>query len=507
MERSRSIKETLLGYPVLVILVALAGLVFFLLFNHAYGFHRDELAFVDNARNLDWGYVEYPPLAPWIARVSLALFGPSLAGLRFFAALAASLVILLTGFTAYELGGSPPAQAIAALAAATAPVVLFSASFFSYQTFDYLWWVLASYLMLRLLKSGNPRWWLALGAVIGLGMLTKFTMAYLAAGIAAGVLLTPARRFLKSPWLWAGAALSLLIFLPNLAWQFQHNFATLEFLGSIHARDVEIGRANDFLLNQVLLNNNPLFFWLSLVGLWYFFFAPQGRPYRALGWMFAAPFVLFLASRGRFYYIAPAYPQLLAAGVCWLLRPPAGAPIRGYAWRPWLLGGGLAVSGLLLAALVLPQGAVNSAWWNASVAINSELKEEIGWPELAGTVAEIYQALPAEERAQAGILAGNYGEAGALNLYGPALGLPRAISGANSYWLRGYGDPPPQVLVVVGIDRAGVERIFKSCTLAGQVTNAYGVLNEETTRHPDIFVCREMRLPWPEFWQEFHYSG
>jgi hypothetical protein len=133
--------------------------------------------------------------------------------------------------------------------------------------------------------------------------------------------------------------------------------------------------------------------------------------------------------------------------------------------------------------------------------------EQIGWPELVGIVATIYTQLPPEDKPRTGILAGNYGEAGAINLYGPAYHLPTAISGTNSYWVRGYGDPPPQVVIALGFRRDYLESNFESCDLAGHATNRYGVENEETTEHPDIFVCRELREPWPLFWKRFRHYG
>jgi hypothetical protein len=155
----------------------------------------------------------------------------------------------------------------------------------------------------------------------------------------------------------------------------------------------------------------------------------------------------------------------------------------------------------------VPITPVNSPLWKLVNKVNDDLREEIGWPELVETIANIHASLPAEERAHVGILAGNYGEAGAIDLYGPAHGLPNAISVVNSYWLRGYGDPPPQTLIVVGLSRDVLERNFESCVLAGHVTNRYGVLNEETTRHPDLFVCRQLRQPWPAFWKQFRNYG
>src|SRR5829696_5567106 len=187
--------------------------------NGQYGFHRDELATLDDARHLAWGYVAYPPLTPAVARVAVELFGPSLPGVRLFAALAQGAAMLLAGQMARELGGGRWAQVVASLAVAIAPLSLIQGALLQYAGFDYLWWVVVAYCVIRLQRTENPRWWLGIGAAIGLGMLTKYTMAFCVAGLVAGVLLTNARRYLASGWLWGGAALALLLALPNLLWQ------------------------------------------------------------------------------------------------------------------------------------------------------------------------------------------------------------------------------------------------------------------------------------------------
>jgi len=172
-----------------------------------------------------------------------------------------------------------------------------------------------------------------------------------------------------------------------------------------------------------------------------------------------------------------------------------------------VLAGIALVLGAAFGALLVPIGSVHSWWWNHVASRVDDFREEVGWPELVETVAGNRDTLLAKERPGLGILAGNYGEAGAINLYGPEYGLPRAISGVNSYWLRGYGDPPPQTLIVVGLSRAALDRYFETCEVAGHASNRYGVNNEETREHPDIFVCRALRLPWPEFWAQFRRFG
>ena len=223
-----------------------------MLTNGRYGFHRDELQVLSDARHLDWGFVPYPPLTPFVERIGLSMFGLSLVGLRLFSVIAQAIVILVTGLMARELGGGRLAQVTAALAVALSTLPLFEGTEFQYTTFDYLWWALIAYFVIRLLKTEDPRWWLAIGATIGVGFQTKYTMGFFLCGLLGGVLLTGARRYLASGWFWGGMALGFLVCPPNLIWQVRHEFISLHFLQHIHARDVSEGRAKGFLARSVL---------------------------------------------------------------------------------------------------------------------------------------------------------------------------------------------------------------------------------------------------------------
>src|ERR1700691_6248230 len=233
-----------------VFLIAALIALLHILTNNRYGFHRDELQTLSDGLHLDWGFVAYPPFTPFIERIGLDLFGLSLVWLRMFSVIAQSVAIIVSGLMAKELGGGRLAQIAAALSVALSPLPLFEGTEFQYSSFDYLWWVLIAYFVIRLVNTENPRWWLAVGAVVGLGLMTKYTMAFYMAGILAGLILTPARRFLTSRWLWAGVAIALLICLPNIWWQAHHEFISYHFLKHIHARDVRQGRAEVFLRYQ-----------------------------------------------------------------------------------------------------------------------------------------------------------------------------------------------------------------------------------------------------------------
>ncbi|HEY6249082.1 MAG TPA: glycosyltransferase family 39 protein [Candidatus Angelobacter sp.] len=491
----------------LLLLIAALRVVLHVATNGQYGFHRDELQTLDDARHLDWGFVVYPSITPLIGRLELLLFGASLVGFRVFSAIAVSGIMVLTGLMAKELGGKRHIQVLAAVAAGIAPVSLVQGAVFQYVSFDYLWGVLVTWLLIRLLKSEDPRWWLPIGAVIGLGMETRYTMGVLALGVALAVLLTPARRFLRSGWLWAGVGISLLIFLPNLIWQMRHHFISLDFLSHLRARDLRQGRYNGFYSEQLWVCVNLVTAPLTLLGLWFYFFRQEARRYRLLGWTCVLTFVLFAWVRSRSYYTAPIYPTLIAAGSVLLgnlvagLRSGWSRVIYAAQWTA------IIAAGVIFALLVMPVAPIGSRVWQITSKLHDQFREEIGWPELARSVANVYNSLPAPERERTGILTGNYGEAGALNLYGPALGLPHAMGLTNSFWYRGYDPRQPEIVIVTGFDLDEGQKLFNSCVVAANNTNPVAVENEESRDHPDILLCRNLRTPWPVYWESHRRFG
>jgi Dolichyl-phosphate-mannose-protein mannosyltransferase len=549
----------------LVVWIAAATVVAHLATGWRYGFDRDELMALDDARHLAWGYVQYPPMTAFLGRVELTLFGTSLVGFRFFAALAQAVALVLTGLMAKELGGGKWAQVVAAMAGV--PFCLGAGALMQYISFDYVCWVGVAYCVLRAVKDDNPRWCIAAGAAIGLGMMAKYTMAFLAVGALVGALATDSRKYLRSVWMWLGVLLACGTCAPNFVWEWRRNFISLDFLRFLHARDVGLGLTDWFLPGQLELTLLALP--LAVAGLWFYFCTTEGRRFRILGWMYVVPLLMFLVMRGREYYLAPAYPMLYAAGAVWIERKWLAASGGASEWRErneaacgklegisgslttdtrqetdnaetrsaqrtaektgarqsewntalsvgrpapfgtrhsknirrivWIC---LVLDIIFAAAVALPMAPVGSRWWNLSSRVVTVFPEEIGWPEFVQAVADVRAQLPEQDRKRLAILAGNYGEVGALNLYGAGFGLPHAISGVNSSWERGYDDPPPDVLIVVGYSREFLEQEFASCVVAGQVHNRLNIPNEETIEDPDIFVCRGLKEPWPEFWRK-----
>ena len=489
----------------LAILLAIAAAVVLLhlLTNTRYGFHRDELQFLSDARHLDWGFVAYPPFTPFVERIGLGLFGLSLVGLRLFSVLAQAAVILVTGLMAKELGGARLAQATAALAVAFSPLPLFEGTEFQYTTFDFLWWVLIAYFIVRLLKSDDPRWWLAIGVTVGLGLQTKYAIAFYIAGILAGLVFTPARRYFASRWFWAGVALALLIFLPNLVWLVRHDFISYHFLQHIHARDVGEGRAEGFWKGQFLICTNLVAAPLWIAGLIGFL---HKQRYRMLALMYLVPLALFAVGKGRHYYMAGAYPMLLAMGTAMAGRWLSSLPRWGRRTVETVYFAAFALMSVYVCAIILPL-ASSGPLKQFALERNGDLREEIGWDEMVRTVAQIRDSLPPEQQAHLGITTGNYGEYGAIEILGRAYGLPEPIGTTNSEWLRGYPTTAPTMLIVLGLTPAQADGIFTGCRLAGHNGNREGVKNEESEDHPDIFVCGPPRKPWPELWNEHLWFG
>lgn len=508
MHKSRSRSAFLSSDVGVLILLALVRVLLQIPTNGQYGFHQDELVTMDIAtRQLAWGYVAWPPVTPFLARVSLILFGLSPIGLRSFAVLSEGIVMLLTGLMIRDLGGGRWAQILGVVAVATTPISIIQGGLFQYETLDYMCWVLLAFTVVRLLKTENPRWWLAIGAAIGLGMMTKYTIAFSVAGIIVGILVTSNRHYLKSRWLWFGAFLALVIWLPNIIWQFQNHFTSLYFLASIHTRDVQAGLTSSFLIDQILFNINPVMMYLVAAGLYYFFFVPAGQRYRMMGWMYVVPFFLLLLTQGKGYYLAATYSMLAAGGATWWderLRNISDDSRVRFLWhRPRTA---LIIGAILTIALTLPVAPLGSVWWDVVNKVNNNLTAEVGWPEVAQQVAKAYNSIPDLEKAHAAILAASSDEIGSIDLYGPAYGLPKVISGFDSYWQFGYGNPPPTTVLVVGFD-SDLLKYFQDCKFIAQITTPFNIQNEETINHRAIYVCHNLHMPWSIFWQHFQYFG
>ncbi len=483
--------------------VALGIALLHMLTNGRYGFHRDELQFLSDSRHLDWGFVSYPPLTPVIERLSSAVFGLWLPGLRLASVLAQAAVVVLAGAMARWAGGGRGAQALAAFCTGFGTLALFEGTEFQYGSFDLLWCALLGYALVRILTGNDPRWWLLAGAAAGLGLETKYTMVFVAAGAVAGFAVTRQNRTLWNGWFAAGLSLTLLIALPNFLWQAQHHFISLRFLEHIHARDVRNGRGRDFWIDQFYISTLTVAAPVWLAGLWRVIRSLQWRP---LAVFWAAPVLFFGFTHARGYYTAGVYPVLLALGAQVIVEWIAARTPRlrtGFSATFCVL---LAVNAAVLCAVIVPL-AGGGPLRDFALNRNDDLRAEFGWTEIVAEVAALRDSLPPEQRVHFGIVTGNYGAQGAVDAFGPAYGLPEAISLTNSAWLRTYPATPPSPLIVLGYSPEWTEKIFADCRIAGSTANSAGVRGEEVRERPNIYVCSGPRLPWPEFWQASQSFG
>lgn len=466
----------------------MAVLALHLATNGLYDFHRDSLYYLDSARHPAWGYVDYPPVTPTIARLSLWLFGPSVWGLRLWPSIAGAVMVVLAALIARELGGGRAARPLAAVGAATSLVLLGANWLFQTVTFDELIWLAALLIAARLLRTNDRRLWIGLGAVLGIGLETKYTVIGLIAGLIAGALATPVRRHLLTPWPWAGVALALLIFLPNLQWQIGNDWPSLQYTFNHKSTQSVDFSPVTFLVQQLVLIG-PLAIPVWIAGLYWLLRSPV---YRMLGIAAATTFVLFLFV-GKSYYIGPLHPFLLAAGAC---AVESCTQVR----RRWLrpaVASALVVQAIILLPLglpILPEPAMARSFLAGA---RTDFAATVGWHDLVAQVDSIYRGLPADQRAKTVILANNYGEAGAINTYGRPIGLPVAVSGELSYyyWKPSSLDGP---VITIGLDPAFLLTLFETCVPAGTVSNSYQLHNEEYGA--PLMVCRQPKLPLDQLW-------
>jgi hypothetical protein len=473
-----------------------------------YGYFRDELYYLASTRHLDFGYVDHPPFSIYLLAAHTAVFGNSLIALRALPILAGAATVFLSGLICRELGGRLLAQGLAALAIVVAPVVLGSQHFYSMNAFDQLFWALSVYLLCISLKSGKPHWWLLLGVTLGLGLFNKISVLWLGLGLSAGLLFTEHRSWLRTRWPWIAAGIAFVVFLPYVGWQLAHGFPTLEFMSNAAQYKMMRTGIPEFLSNQMLAVNpaaSPLYL-AGIVGL---LVVRDLRKWRILGIVFAVVLVVLLASgTAKTYYLAAAYPLLAAPGAYAIQKLLSRKPWRalGFAYGAVMLA-----SGILLAPLAIPLLPPDGySDYVASLGITPPQEERsrlgtlpqhfadmFGWQDLAEKVARAYHNLSPEEQEKCIIFGQNYGEAGAIDLFGRRLGVPGAISGHNSYWMWGPRGYTGEVVIIIGGDLEGNAELFETIEQVDVTACVYCMPYE---RGVPIFVARKMKQPMREVW-------
>jgi len=493
---------------VLIAVFGVGALLVHLLTSGRYGYFRDEFYYMACARHLDFGYVDQPPLSILLLRLSEALFGHSLFAIRVLPALAGAATVVLTGLIARQLGGRAWAIALACAATLSALFYLAVGNFFSMNAFEPLFWMGIVYLLVRIINEGAPTLWLWFGALLGLGIENKHSTVFFGAGVFVALLLTPERRHFGHKWIWLGGLLAFAIALPNIVWEARHHWPTYELLNNIAHSNKNVALSPVAFIAQGINFMNPATLPLSLAGLFWVFTSREGRRYFAIGIIYLVTLAEFIILHGKSYYLAPAYPMLFAAGGVAIERVLA---VRLTWLKPVLLAV-ILLAGALFAPVIVPILSPNKlvGYMRAihfepprtetshTAALPQIFSDQFGWEEMVGSVADVYHHLQPEDRKRASIFCQNYGEAGAIDFFGPKLGLPPAISGHQNYFLWGPRDWTGEVILVLDTDDDDERALFGSVEDLGQVASSSWAMPYEQRNH--IYLCRDLKMSVRELW-------
>jgi len=490
-----------------VLIIAGISFLAHVLVGDNYGYFRDELYVLAMSQHPAFGYVDVPPLVPWITLIPRFLTGNALWAIHVISALVCAGTIILTGLMARLLGGTGWVQGLAALGSATSLFLLAIGSVYAYDVFDEFWWTLAATILIVLLRDEHPRRWLAFGLVAGLGLLTKETILFWGFALIVGLLLTPQRRLLFTRWTLFGGLLAFALVLPFLIWNATSGWASFQYWASYSHNQSTGASPLAFLINQIV-GMNPASVLLWGTGLWYFFSA-RGARYRVFGWAYLILFVLFMAIQGKSYFLAPAYPPLFAGGAVLVGTWRVGI-------RRWVAAYSvvLAVIGVLLAPAVMPvlppavyaqvYGKSSSAGAGDSYGLPQNLADRFGWEEQVALIAQVYHSLPMDEQRVACIFTENYGEASALVQFGGRYHLPPPISGHNAFYIWGPQGCTGQVVITINIAPQDAARGFSSVTLAAR-TSCDACVDFEN--HAPILILRQPKAPFAVLWAQVkHYD-
>ena len=476
-----------------------------------YGFQRDEFLYFGMGQHLQFWRMDFPPFIAVVANLSRHLLGESATAMRLTSALAAAAVAYAAISVARRLGGRTYAQLLTAACLLTAPLFLRAGNLYQPVVFDQLWWTLGLYAVVRLRESLDRRWWLVLGVVVGVGLLTKFSIAFFGFSVLVALVVTPERRALATRWPWLALLLALALGSPSLVGQVRLAFPVVGQLRDLQA--VQLARLSplDFTLGQLLLTGPA--FAIAVAGVVALLVSRRWTHLRIVGWTAVAAFAMLLLLHGKHYYLGPIYPVLFGIGAVGVERAWVGPRGR------WLRGAAMAAPiafGLVILPIGLPilppvrmeaytraiglASSVNRTNTGRILRLPQDYADMLGWEERVAAVARAYHALDPARQAQAVIVAGNWGEAGALDFFGPRHGLPGVVSPSGSYWFFGPGTMPGAVVVTIGVRESSLRRFFDRVTAVERVTNGWTVPEEQDLT---VYVCEgprgTLQHAWPEW--------
>jgi len=477
-----------------------------------YEFHRDEFLYLAMGTHFRLLHMDFPPLMALLGDAARVFGATSLFAVRLVPALTGTAILFLALLIVRELGGKRIAMLLAAAALILNPLFLRSANLFQPVALDQLWWTLGFYAVIKLRNADDPRWWLVLGAAGGLGLLTKFSILFFGLAVLVGLLLTDYRRSFAGPWPWAAVLLALVIGLPSIAGQVNLGFPVVGPMQDLRSVQLQRTTFGDFVMGQVIWGPSFIVAVIGLVGL---FVHPAVRRYRVAGWIALAAFAILAALKGKSYYVGPIYPVLYAAGAVTLqhLSPTRVRQVAQGTIAALLVSYGLFTLPFGLPLLAPERMARYAAATGITAAVTTNKGEVIrlpqdygdmlGWRELVEAAASVYHALPAEDRERTVVYGANYGEAGALDLYGPPLGLPPVVSMAGSFYFFGPGDRPGDVMLFVGVERESVEELCGSLELGTRFQQEWSVEENDVP----VLVCREPNATVQQVWESNPQAG
>jgi Dolichyl-phosphate-mannose-protein mannosyltransferase len=493
----------------IVACVALVRLILYLFAGPHYGYFRDELYYLACGEHPAWGYVDQPPLIGWVAWVLQHTIGTSLWALRLLPALAGMATIVLAGLLAREFGGGRWAMFLASVAALMAPVSLALSHLFTMNAFDPVLWTVLAVLLVRIAKSGDERLWLAVGVVAGITILNKYGVIFWLAGAVVGVCLTPMRRSLGQRWFWLGCAIAAVIALPNFLWQWRHQFPFLQLMHNVResGRDIVLAPLA-FLQAQAQMLGFVAALLVPFALL--YFFSERGRRFRVIGWAYLIFLGTLMALHGKMYYVAPVYPMMFAAGAVWIEGVTEG---RMWVWvKPVLALAMVAICGIYLPTILPILSVPHFLAYEHATGIEQQKFEHMpegvlpqlyadmfGWEGIAQRVAAYYHTLSPEEQRKTAIFANNYGDAGAIDFFGPKYGLPKSIGGHQNYWVWGPREYTGESMIVLG--EGNEWNMQTKCASYSVIGSTEDPLSRRDEWLP-IYYCKGFKWNLQEIWPE-----
>ncbi|HSG82508.1 MAG TPA: glycosyltransferase family 39 protein [Gemmatimonadota bacterium] len=472
----------------------------------AYEFHRDAFLYMAMGEHLRLFAMDFPPFIAIVSRVTRGILGDSLFAIRLVPALFSTALVLIAALSARELGGGRFAQGLAALAVVANVLFLRSGNLFQPVVMDQFWWTLALFALLKLARTEEPRWWIVFGLSCGLGLLTKFSMLIFGFAAFLALLATTARRSFLTRWPWIAAGIAVLIGSPSFIGQTRLGWPLFDQMGDLQSAQLARVSPLQFILDQPLMG---LGFFVAILGIAALAFAPAWKRYRTVGWTALFAFLTLLVLRGKSYYIGPIYPVMYGAGAVIIegIRRPRWGAITRWGTVALLAGYAIITLPLGLPFLAPPTMERYLAWLNmegatetnvgAQERLPQDYADMLNWREQVEEVAKVYHSLPAGDRERAVILASNYGEAGAIDFYGPRYDIPKARAFVGSYWFFGPGDLPGEVIILHGFRKDQFEDFCREVAAAGYVDHPYAVAEQ---RDLTVYVCRGPRETLQQMW-------